>query len=56
MKIQTTVLEPGNVCPFISAAWGSSLAVVNNYWSEDLAIVERCSSKVTSCSTTDFGR
>ena len=56
VRVQTVALEPGNVHTFISAARGSSLAVVKNYWSKDLAIVERCRSKGTSCSITDFSR
>lgn len=51
-RIQTTALEPGNVCSFISAAQGSSVAMVKNYWLKDLAIVGRCRSKGTSHSIT----
>ena len=56
VRVQSVALEPGNVHAFISAARGSSVAVVKNYWSKDLAVVERCKSKGTSCSTTDFSR
>lgn len=56
VRVQTAALEPGNVHPFISLGWGSSVAMVKNCSSKDLAIVERCRSKDTSCSTTDFSR